>query len=88
MTKIRKIGPVKFVVAPDVGHWMNLRELASITVDFKAVIHTLIKFPENFSQAFPDAKVIGVEGLEAKVPGVKFDGRKSGDKILYYLTSC
>ncbi|KAG8977461.1 hypothetical protein FRB90_008791, partial [Tulasnella sp. 427] len=53
LTKLREIGPVKYVVAPDVFHWLNL---------------------ENFSRAFPDAKVIGVDGLEPKVPGVKWGG--------------
>ncbi|KAG8863503.1 hypothetical protein FRB96_008243 [Tulasnella sp. 330] len=53
LTKIREIGPVKYVVAPDAGHWLNL---------------------QKFSEAFPDAKVIGVDVLEAKVPSVKFAG--------------
>ncbi|KAG8985675.1 hypothetical protein FRB94_001934 [Tulasnella sp. JGI-2019a] len=53
LTKIREIGPVKYIVAPDVVHWLNL---------------------QKFSEAFPDAKVIGVEGLEAKMPGFKFTG--------------
>jgi len=53
LNKIKEIGPVKYIVAPDVGHYLNLR---------------------NFAAAFPDAKVIGVEGLEAKLPGFEFHG--------------
>ncbi|KAG8964040.1 hypothetical protein FRC05_004324 [Tulasnella sp. 425] len=54
LNKIREIGPVKYIMAPDVVHWLNLKD---------------------FSQAFPDAKVIGVDGHELKVPPeVKFAG--------------
>ncbi|KAG8863991.1 hypothetical protein FRB96_006864 [Tulasnella sp. 330] len=53
LTKLREIGPVKYIIAPDLGHWLNL---------------------QKFTEAFPDAKVIGVAGLETKVPGVKFAG--------------
>ncbi|KAG8898568.1 hypothetical protein FRB99_007345, partial [Tulasnella sp. 403] len=53
LSKIREIGPVSYIVAPDVVHWLNLKD---------------------FSRAFPDAKVIGVSGLEVKVPDVKFAG--------------
>jgi len=54
ITKIKEIGPVKYIMAPDVVHWLNLKD---------------------FSQAFPEAKVIGVDGLDAKVPTeVKFAG--------------
>lgn len=54
LNKIREIGPVKYIMAPDIGHWLNLKD---------------------FSHAFPDAKVIGVEGHELKVPSeVKFAG--------------
>jgi len=54
VTKMKEIGPVKYIVAPDVVHWLNLKD---------------------FSQAFPEAKVIGVDGLEVKVPSeVHFSG--------------
>jgi len=53
LTKIKEIGTVKYIVAPDLGHYLNLHA---------------------FSEAFPDAKVIGVDGVEPKVPGVRFAG--------------
>jgi len=46
LTKIKEIGPVKYIIAPDVLHYLNIKD---------------------FSQAFPEAQVIGVTGLEAKV---------------------
>jgi len=53
--KIREIGPVKYIVAPDYEHYLNLAD---------------------FHKAFPEAKVIGVDGLEAKpaLAEVKFSG--------------
>jgi len=55
LTKIREIGPVKYIVAPDYEHHLNLKD---------------------FHKAFPDAKVIGVDGLEQKpaLAEVKFAG--------------
>ncbi|KAG8857994.1 hypothetical protein FRB96_005485 [Tulasnella sp. 330] len=55
LTKIREIGPVKYIIAPDYEHYLNLKD---------------------FHKAFPEAKVIGVEGLEQKptLAEVKFSG--------------
>jgi len=55
LTKIREIGPVKYIVAPDYEHYLNLKD---------------------FHLAFPDAKVIAVDGHETKpaLAGVKFAG--------------
>jgi len=55
LSKIREIGPVKYIVTPDFEHYLNLAD---------------------FHKAFPDAKVIGVDGVEAKpaLSGVKFAG--------------
>jgi len=55
LSKIKEIGPVKYIIAPDIEHYLNLAD---------------------FHKAFPDAKVIGVEGHETKpaLSQVKFSG--------------
>ncbi|TIB69046.1 hypothetical protein E3Q08_03670 [Wallemia mellicola] len=70
---IKKLGQVKYLVAPDTG------------------LNTPIKSPnallEQYIDAFPDAKVIGVDGLQSKASDVKFDyiyGQEPADKKVGY----
>ncbi|EIM20676.1 hypothetical protein WALSEDRAFT_60796 [Wallemia mellicola CBS 633.66] len=63
---IKKLGQVKYLVAPDTAHYLFLKQ---------------------YIDAFPDAKVIGVDGLQSKASDVKFDyiyGQEPADKKVGY----
>ena len=81
MESVLLLNSNRYLIAPDTAHFLYLSMLSIILNDF--LIKTYI---EQFIEAFPKAKVVGVDGVQHKTD-VKFDyifGQEPSDKPVGY----